>query len=30
MSFDPGCWEIWARVADVSLGFIADVVRGSG
>jgi hypothetical protein len=30
MSFEPGCWEIWARVADVSLGFVADVVRGTG
>jgi hypothetical protein len=30
MTFEPGCWEIWARVADVSLGFVADVVRGGG
>ena len=30
MSFEPGCWEIWARVDDVSLGFVGDVVRGPG
>jgi hypothetical protein len=30
MSFEPGCWVIWARVDDVSLGFVADVVRGTG
>jgi hypothetical protein len=30
MSFEPGCWEIWARVDDVGLGFVADVVRGPG
>jgi hypothetical protein len=30
MSLEPGCWEIWARVDDVRLGFVADVVRGTG
>ena len=30
MTFEPGCWEIWARVDDVNLGFVADVVRGGG
>jgi len=30
MSFEPGCWQITGRIADVSLGFVVDVVRGSG
>jgi hypothetical protein len=29
-SVEPGCWDISARVDDVSLGFVADVVRGPG
>lgn len=30
MSFEPGCWQITGRIADVSLGFVVDVVRGTG
>lgn len=30
MSFEPGCWHIEARVSDVSLGFVTEVVRGTG
>lgn len=30
MSFEPGCWRIAARVFDVSLSFVAQVVRGTG
>ena len=29
MSFDPGCWEISARVFDVTLAFVAEVSRGN-
>jgi hypothetical protein len=29
MSFDPGCWEISARVFDVTLTFVAEVSRGN-
>jgi len=28
MSFESGCWQIAARVFDVSLSFVAEVVRG--
>ena len=30
MSFEPGCWQITARLFDVTLSFVAEVVRGSG
>ena len=30
MSFEPGCWQISARLSDVSLSFVAQVERGSG
>jgi hypothetical protein len=30
MSFEPGCSQITARVFDVTLSFVAEVVRGTG
>jgi hypothetical protein len=30
MSFEPGCWQITARVFDVTLSFVAEIVRGDG
>jgi hypothetical protein len=29
MSFQPGCWQITGRLLDVSLSFVAQIVRGN-